>query len=78
MVARQVPLSLRFPRQKYWSVLPCPPPGDLPDLGIELTSLVSPALAGGFSTTHATWEAPKPAIPELKFICKMGIQSPPL
>ena len=32
------------------------PPGDLPDLGIEPASLVSPALAGGFSTTSAAWE----------------------
>ena len=32
-------------------------PGDLPDLGVELVSLVSPALAGGFFTTSATWEA---------------------
>ena len=35
----------------------CPPPGDLPDPGIEPSSLVSPALAGGFFTTSATWEA---------------------
>ena len=46
-----------FSRQEYWSGLPCPPPGDLPDPGIELTSLKSPALAGGFFTTDATWEA---------------------
>ena len=38
--------------------LPCPPPGDLPHPGIELASLTSPALAGGFFTTSATWEAP--------------------
>ena len=34
-----------------------PPPGDLPNVGIEPTSLRSPALAGGFSTMSATWEA---------------------
>ena len=34
-----------------------PPPGDLPDSGIELVSLMSPALAGGFFATSATWEA---------------------
>ena len=34
-VARQVPLSMEFSRQEYWSGLPCPPPGDLPDPGIE-------------------------------------------
>ena len=38
--------------------LPRPPPGDLPDPGIELGSLKSPALAGGFFTTSATWEGP--------------------
>ena len=31
----QAPLSMGFPRKKYWSVLPCPSPGDLPDTGIE-------------------------------------------
>ena len=35
-----------------------PPPGDPPDPGIELTSLQSHAVAGGFFTTSATWEAP--------------------
>ena len=38
-VAHQAPLSMRFPRQEYWSGLPCPPPGDLPGPGIEPTSL---------------------------------------
>ena len=49
---------MRFARQEYWSGLPGPPPGDLPDPGIELVSLTSLALAGGFFTTSATWEAP--------------------
>ena len=40
-----------FSRQEYWSELPFPPLGDLPDSGIEPTSLTSPALAGGFFTT---------------------------
>ena len=39
--------------------LPCPLPGDLPDPGIEPASLISLALAGGFFTTSATWEAPR-------------------
>ena len=57
-VARQAPLSMGFSRQEYWSVFLCPPPsGDLPYPGIELTSLTSPALAGRFFTTNATWEA---------------------
>ena len=43
-VARQAPLSVEFSRQKYWSGLPCPPPGDLPNSGIEPISLMSPAL----------------------------------
>ena len=42
--ARQAPLSMGFPRQEYWRELPFPAPGDLPDLGIESTSSVSPAL----------------------------------
>ena len=44
--ACQAPLSLGFPRQGCWGGLPFPTPGDLPDLGIEPTSLASPALAG--------------------------------
>ena len=55
-VAHQTPLSMGFSRQEYWSGLPCPPPGALPDPGIEPTSLMSPALPGGFFTTSATWE----------------------
>ena len=50
-VAHQVPLSMGFPRQEYWSGLPFPSPGDLTDQGIELMFLASPALAGGFFTT---------------------------
>ena len=51
-VVYQAPLSMGFSKQEYWSGLPCPPPGDLPNSGIEPTSLVSPALAGGFFTTE--------------------------
>ena len=47
-VAWPAPLSMRFPRQEYWSGLPFLPPGDLPDPGIKPAS---PALAGGFFTT---------------------------
>ena len=43
-VAYQALLSLEFSRQEYWSGLPCPPPGDLPDPGIEPRSPVSAAL----------------------------------
>ena len=47
-VAHQVPLSMGFSRQEYWSGLPIPPPGDLLDPGIKPESLISPALAGRF------------------------------
>ena len=56
-IARQAPLSMGFSRQEYWTGLPCRPPGDLPDPGIKLISLRSPALSGGFFTTSAIWEA---------------------
>ena len=57
-VTYQAPLSLGFSRQEYWSGLPCPPPGDLPNAGTELASLMSRALAGRFFATNATWEDP--------------------
>ena len=53
-VIGQAPLPMRFFKQGYWSGLPCPPPGDLPNPGIKPTSVMSPALAGGFFTTSAT------------------------
>ena len=40
--------AMGFSRQGHWTGLPCPPPRDLPDPGIELVSFMSPALAGGF------------------------------
>ena len=55
-VAHQAPLSMGFPRQAYWSELPLPSPGDLPDPEIKCTS---PVLAGGFFTTEPPG---KPAI----------------
>ena len=51
-VARQAPLSMEFSQHEYWSGLPFPTPGDLPDPGIKPTSLMSPALAGKFYTTE--------------------------
>ena len=51
------PDSSGFSRQEYWSGLPFPPSGDLPDSEIKPVSLTSPALAGGFFTTSAAWEA---------------------
>jgi len=49
-IAPQALLSMEFSRQEYWSGLSFPPPGDLHDPGIELTSSVSPALTGRFFT----------------------------
>ena len=48
-----------FSRQEYWSGLPCPSPGNLPNPGVEATSLMSPALAVRFFTISATCEAPE-------------------
>ena len=62
-IACQPPLSMRFSRQENWSGLPCPPPADLPNAGIEPESLTSPALAGGFFTTEP------PAKPPLTILC---------
>ena len=56
-VACQPPLSMAFSRQECWSGLSFPSPEDLPDPGIKPVSLMSPALAGRFLTTSATWEA---------------------
>ena len=59
----QAPLSMGFPRQGYWSGLPRPSPGDLPDPGIGPTS---PALAGGFFTTRITSETHLTALGNMK------------
>ena len=56
-VAHWAPLSLGFSRQEYWSGLPCLSPGEHLNPRIEPMSLISAALAGGFFTTRATWEA---------------------
>ena len=60
-VAHQAPLSMGFPRQEYWSGLPFPSPGDLPNPGIKSWS---PALAGRFFTTEP------PEKPIEKCLCK--------
>ena len=62
-VAHQFPLSMEFSRQEYWSGLPFPSPGDLPDPGIKP---MSPALAGGFFTTEPLR---KPSIKLEEFKC---------
>ena len=53
VIACQAPLYIEFYRQEYWSVLPCPTPGHLPNSGIEPKSPRSPELRGGFFTTSA-------------------------
>ena len=55
-VAHQAPLSMGFSRQEYWSWWTCPPPGDLPNPGIEPAPLMFPAFAGRFFITSTTWE----------------------
>ena len=60
-VAHQAPLSTGFSRQEYWSGLPFPPPGDLPDPGIKA---VSPALAGGFFTTELPGKTSRFGLPK--------------
>ena len=51
IVAHQAPLYMEFSKQEYWSGLPFPTPGDIPDPRIEPVYLASPALAGRFFTT---------------------------
>ena len=51
-VAPQAPLSMGFSRQEYWCGLPCPPPGDLPDSGIESRVFSGSCIPGGFSTAE--------------------------
>ena len=52
-VALQAPLSVGLSRQEYWSGWPCPPPGNLPDLGIEPTSLMSLSCIGRHVLKHS-------------------------
>ena len=56
-VACQAPQFMGFSRYEYWSGLPCPLPGDLPNPGIEPMSVMPLALAGRFFTTNTIWEA---------------------
>ena len=64
-IVHEAPLFMGFSRQEHWSGLPCPSPGDLPDLGIEpasLLSLPSLALAGAFFTTWRRQWQPTPVL----------------
>ena len=51
----QACLFVSFSRQEYWSGLPCPPPGDLPEPGIESMILMFPTLQAAFFTSSDTW-----------------------
>ena len=77
-VASQTPLSMGFSRQKYWSGLPCPPPGDFLDPGIKPTSPMALALlVDSLLLNH--WGKPKDRIIDVycgnSIIFKSQIQS---
>ena len=77
-VAHQAPLSMGFSRQEYWSGLPISTPGDLPDQGIELTSLLSPALIVGFFTILPLGSPSLSISPfnlPIGFVSRIGFQS---
>ena len=59
IISCQTSLSMGFSRQEHWSGLSFHPLGELPDPGVEVTSLLSPKLLGKFFTTTTTWEASK-------------------
>ena len=67
-VAHQAPLSMGFSRQEYWSGLPSPPPGDLPDPVNEPMFLASPALSGRFFTTSTKPGQPPGYSPQISYI----------
>ena len=68
IVVHETSLLMEISRQEYWSGLPCPSPGALPDPGIEPVSLMSPALASGFFTTSATNTSPQEFSQKSQFI----------
>ena len=75
-VTCQGPLSMGFSNKESWSGLPCPSPEDLPNPGIEPTSLKSSALVDGFFTTSTTWEAPEATLEhKLPWIIRIGCTS---
>ena len=58
LLASQTPLSMELSRQEYWSELPFPTPGDLPNSGIEPASSVLPTLADRFLTIAPSGKPP--------------------
>ena len=77
--ACQLPLSMEFSREEYWSGLPFPTAGDIPDPGIKPVSLVPSSLTGRFLTTRSTWEDPekvkKQKTPYLMTGCTVWLES---
>ena len=81
-VAPQAPLSMGFSKQKYWSGLPCPPLGDLPDAGIEPESPTTPALqvdslllSHGGSLVYLVAQLPRlPPLPTTTTTTKPGME----
>ena len=69
IIAHQALLSMGFSRQDHWSRLPCLPPRDLPNPGIQPVSLMSPVLEGRFFTSSTTWEDPFSQHTQIKNIC---------
>jgi len=65
-IACQAPLSIGILQERTLEWVAMPPPGDLPDPGIQPMSLMHPALAGGVFTTNTTWEAPQISITHYK------------
>ena len=84
IVVHQAPLSMGFPRQEYWSRLPFPSPGDLPNPGTGPAFPVSPILAGEFFTTEPSrkppgylWLSVKSRVPETSYfqVCPLNAYS---
>ena len=82
--ACQAHLSMRFPRQEYWSRLPFPSPGDLPHPGTGPAFPVSPTLAGEFFTTEPSrkppgylWLSVKSRVPKTSYfqVCPLNAYS---
>ena len=65
--AHQAPLSMGFPKQEYYSGLPCPPPGDLPNPRIKLVSLIVSCIGRWVLYRWATWEALFPVYLLIKY-----------
>ena len=77
-LSRRAPLSMGFSRQEYWSELPCPPSGDLPDLGTEPVSPVSNALKADIFPPEPLRKSPWIQILTLKGLYTDEIKGPTL